>query len=115
RTGKLHRHPTPIHPRCRGTVHRRRQSALHRFSVRTLCGTTLKTTKERHHMPQEYRLSTGAKFTLGVAVAAVPIATVAGIFALTDDTMHPHQQSKLAEQYTSQTLELRAGSEIMKF
>lgn len=55
-------------------------------------------------MPKTYKLSPASRFLFGSILVAVPAATVAGLFLVTDDGIVPHQNSALVQQYAQTDL-----------
>jgi len=66
-------------------------------------------------MAKTYKLSTLSRFLFGSVLLTVPIATVAGLFMVTDDGIVPHENSPLVQQYASTDLSGAAQAEPRKF
>lgn len=54
-------------------------------------------------MAANYQLSNASKWSLSAVLVSVPVLTVAGLFAMTDDGIVPHENSELVQQYADAT------------
>ena len=66
-------------------------------------------------MATTYKLSTAARVMFGSVLIAVPAATVAGLFLVTDDGIVPHENSALVEQYANADLRGATAAEPREF
>src|SRR5690625_328934 len=73
------------------------------------------TTKVITHMAKTYKLSTLSRFLFGSVLLTVPIATVAGLFMVTDDGIIPHENSPLVQQYANTDLSGPTAAEPRTF
>lgn len=66
-------------------------------------------------MAKTYKLSPASRFIYGSVLVAVPAATVAGLFLITDDGIVPHENSALVQQYATADLQGAAATETRTF
>ena len=66
-------------------------------------------------MSKTYKLSTASRALFGTVLVAVPAATVAGLFLITDDGIVPHENSALVEQYAQASLEGSSAADPRTF
>lgn len=66
-------------------------------------------------MAKTYKLSPVSRFMYGSVLVAVPAATVAGLFLVTDDGIVPHENSHLVQQYAQGDLKGAKDAESRTF
>lgn len=66
-------------------------------------------------MPTKYTLSTRSRIVISTVLLTVPVLTVTGLFAVTDDNLVPYENSALARQYTNTDLGENVQAEAKQF